>query len=221
MGPLATVKFLEELIYVTPAKKDQEHIDVITYTIPSIPDRTEYIRDHSKPNPGEIIKRYIETLAPQVDFIAIPCMTAMYFYEDIRDIAEIINFASILLEAVKEQGHLNVGILATEGTVVGGVFDKYNDYGINIIYPDDEFQEKMMDVIYDIKNGEAYNIDQFYSVANNLRKKGAEVAILACTELKIIKEAYRLDPTFYVDGLNLLAKAVVTRMEEYVKKGDC
>ena len=57
MGPIATSHFMELVIRMTDAKVVQEHLDMIIYNIPSIPDRTEYILDHSKPDPlPEIIR---------------------------------------------------------------------------------------------------------------------------------------------------------------------
>ena len=40
VGPLATAYFLELLVRITEAHRDQEHIDAIIYSRPSIPDRT-------------------------------------------------------------------------------------------------------------------------------------------------------------------------------------
>jgi aspartate racemase len=43
MGPKATIDFLNKVISLTPAKKDQEHLNMIVYMNPQIPDRTEAI----------------------------------------------------------------------------------------------------------------------------------------------------------------------------------
>lgn len=39
MGPLATVDFLQKLIEETPARRDQEHVPVIAYSVPQMPER--------------------------------------------------------------------------------------------------------------------------------------------------------------------------------------
>ena len=39
MGPLATVDFLRKLIEETPARCDEDHIPVVTYSVPQIPNR--------------------------------------------------------------------------------------------------------------------------------------------------------------------------------------
>ena len=44
MGPGATVEFFFRIIASTPANCDQDHLKVIIYNNPKIPDRTEAIR---------------------------------------------------------------------------------------------------------------------------------------------------------------------------------
>ena len=39
MGPLATVDFLRKLVERTPAVRDQDHVPVVVYSVPQIPDR--------------------------------------------------------------------------------------------------------------------------------------------------------------------------------------
>ena len=39
MGPLATVDFLQKLIEETPARRDQDHVPVVAYSVPQMPDR--------------------------------------------------------------------------------------------------------------------------------------------------------------------------------------
>ena len=45
LGPIATAHFMELVIRMTEAATDQEHLDMILYNRPSIPDRTGYILD--------------------------------------------------------------------------------------------------------------------------------------------------------------------------------
>jgi aspartate racemase len=39
MGPLATVDFLRKVIVSTPATCDQEHVPMLVWNVPQIPDR--------------------------------------------------------------------------------------------------------------------------------------------------------------------------------------
>lgn len=40
LGPLVTAHFMELVIEMTDARRDQENVDMIVYNFPSIPDRT-------------------------------------------------------------------------------------------------------------------------------------------------------------------------------------
>ena len=51
LGPMATAYYLELLIRMTDAKRDQEHPEIIILNIPSIPDRTAFILGNSQEDP--------------------------------------------------------------------------------------------------------------------------------------------------------------------------
>ena len=53
LGPIATAHFMELVIRMTEAATDQEHLDMILYNRPSIPDRTGYILD-GEPDNSEV-----------------------------------------------------------------------------------------------------------------------------------------------------------------------
>ena len=56
MGPRATVDFLQQVISLTPAKKDQEHLKMIIAMNPQIPDRTEAILNKQDSPLPELLK---------------------------------------------------------------------------------------------------------------------------------------------------------------------
>ena len=77
LGPIATAHFMELIIRMPEADTDQEHLDMIIYNRPSIPDRTGYILDSTSPNPLPDMIRVGNALARQgAKRSAIPCMTA-------------------------------------------------------------------------------------------------------------------------------------------------
>ena len=51
VGPLATVYFMEMIIEMTDASKDQEHIDMLVSNHATIPDRTGFILGESSESP--------------------------------------------------------------------------------------------------------------------------------------------------------------------------
>jgi aspartate racemase len=82
LGPIATAYFYELVIQMTSAKVDQEHIEMLIFSKPSIPDRTEYILGKSKENPVHPMIDIGKLLVGMgADHIAIPCITAHYFHD--------------------------------------------------------------------------------------------------------------------------------------------
>ena len=67
----------------------------------------------------------------------------------------------------------------------------------------------IMDLIYqEIKTGQSVDINKFYKVTEELKEQGAEIIILGCTELSLIKRNYPLEKG-YIDTMEILAKRSV------------
>ncbi|HHY81318.1 MAG TPA: amino acid racemase [Clostridiales bacterium] len=215
LGPMATVYFMELVIKMTEAQCDQEHLEMIVYNCPTIPDRTSYILGHSQQNPVEPMIRIGKQLAAQgVECIAIPCITAHYFYDILSESinADIIHAVKETTIHLKENGIRTVGIAATDGTIASGLFQKeLTAAGIGCVIPSGDAQQDIMDVIYkDIKASQPIQEEKLYSAFGEMRKNGAEVIILGCTELSLVKRDYNLGAG-YIDVLDILAKESVLR----------
>src|SRR3954468_19140929 len=128
MGPLATVDFLRKLIEETPAARDEEHIPVIAWSVPQIPDRPTAITSNGE-SPLPAMLAGIHTLkAAGAIAIAIPCNTAHYWYDDmVREGGlPVIHIADAALEALKAQSLAGktIGLIATKGTLAAGFFQE-------------------------------------------------------------------------------------------------
>ena len=74
-----------------------------------------------------------------------------------------------------------------------------------------------MDIIYkNVKASKKINIENFYSVSGELREKGAEVIILGCTELSLVKREYGLW-TGYIDAMEVLAREIILAAGKYLR----
>ena len=74
LGPGATAHFMSLVTDMTDAATDQQHLNMIVYSIPSIPDRTRYILDNTQDNPLPGMLDIGQQLARLgADHIAIPC----------------------------------------------------------------------------------------------------------------------------------------------------
>lgn len=210
---MATAFFMQMVIEMTQAETDQEHIEMLIHNCPSIPDRTSYILGKSKEDPGTpmavIGKRLAENGA---DVIAIPCVTANYFCRQLS--AEIpvpiINTIGETVQYLAGQQIETVGLLATDGTVQSGIFQKaLTKAGIRMVLPGEEGQEDVMHLIYqNVKATRPAEMDRFERASKELRDKGAQVILLGCTELSMIRRDEEIGPD-YLDVMQVLAKCSV------------
>jgi aspartate racemase len=214
MGPLATCNFFEKIIRLTDADKDQEHIHIIIDNNTSIPDRTDYILGHGKDPRPELIKSAIKLESMGADYIAIPCNTAHYFYEDIVKYIDvkIINMieetAMYISKACSE--HRDYLLLSTEGTYKSEIYKKvFEKHGLRIIEPSDEDKKTIMGWIYGVKSS-VFNVtsQEFEAFVNKYIENKSIPVILGCTELSTLAEKIDLRLK-YVDPLLILAKRCV------------
>lgn len=213
LGPMATIYFMELVVRMTKADNDRGHIPMIIYNYPDTPDRTEYLLDNTKENPLPNIISMGEKLKEQgCEYFAMPCITAHYFGKNLKETLGdgFINMIDETAMYLKSKNIDTVGIMATDGTVQSKVFEEtLKSYGINVVIPSKDRQKLVMKVIYDeVKAGKEVTIDDMYEVKNELKEKGAQLVLLGCTELSVVKGNYPLDDEF-LDVLEILAKRSV------------
>lgn len=223
LGPMATALFMQMVIEMTKADTDQEHIEILVHNCPGIPDRTSYILGNSRDDPGRPMADIGKRLAKAgADVIAIPCITAGYFYRRLsREIpVPIINTIEETVHYLKERGIKSAGLMATDGTVCSGLFQQeLYRRGIEAVLPKKQGQRDVMHLIYEnVKAARPIEMNRFTRVSDELREAGAQVIILGCTELSMIKKEQKIGGG-YLDAMQVLAKCSVewcgTLKEEY------
>lgn len=215
LGPIATAHFLELTIQMTDAHIDQENLDMIIYNFPSTPDRTDYIlgKNPNSPLPGMLGagKAMVDQGA---SYIAIPCVTAHYFYDELEAgiPAPIINGVAETAHHLRRRGITRAGIMATDGTIQAGILSRaLEEVGITPLIPTEARQRDVMHLIYEnVKAGIPAEIDRFRAVQDDLVGQGAQTIILGCTELSLIKRDYPIGPGF-IDVMEVLAQCSVVR----------
>ena len=221
LGPMATAYFLELIVAMTDAKRDQEHPEIIVMNIPSIPDRTAYILGKSSGNPVipmVTLGKQMKELGASV--IAIPCITAHYFHEQLQSGIDlpVIHAIRATAATMKNAGITRVGLMATDGTVQSGIFQKEVEAaGMQMVLPTPASQTKVMSIIYDyVKAGIAPDMSLFEDVRRELFENGAEVIVLGCTELSLLKKDNNLGNGI-LDALEVLAKESVLACGKQIK----
>ncbi len=215
LGPGATAHFMSLVTDMTDAPIDQEHIEMVVFSTPSIPDRTRHILDNSQPSPLPKMLAVGQKLASLgAQFIAIPCVTAHYFYEKLETgiPVPIINGVGETVRHLKEHGVTKVGIMATDGTIQSGIFAReLLKQGMEPVVPSKKRQADVMHIIFDnVKAGRSADMERFCSVALELRENGAQAIILGCTELSLVKRDNPIGPGF-IDAMEVLAQQSVVR----------
>lgn len=213
LGPMATAYFLQLVIQMSDAKTDQEHIETIIHSRPQIPDRTRYILGLSRDNPLPQMVQIGKGLVCQgAEVIAIPCITAHFFQKQLEEEigVSVVNAIEETALYLKASGIDKAGILATDGTILSGLFQRtLENHGIRCILPDEKGQKQVMHLIYeDIKSGNPIEIPMFEEVSGQLFETGAQAVLLACTELSLIKRDYDVGAGF-LDVMEVLARKAV------------
>ncbi|MCB7138102.1 aspartate/glutamate racemase family protein [Cellulosimicrobium marinum] len=225
VGPLATAYFLQLVVALTDAERDQDHLDMVVLNHATIPDRTAFVLGRSTQDPGPVLARDAQRLeAFGVSFLVMPCNTAHYFTQQVLD-AVSVPFVSIIdttVQAARERvpGLTTVGILATAGTASSGVYqDAFAARGVEAIVPDEADQALVSQIIYEqVKAGRPVDIATFRAVAGRLVARGASVVVLGCTELSVVAVDHDLlaDPV-YLDSMDQLARATIRRAGHRVR----
>ena len=89
--------------------------------------------------------------------------------------------------------HSSIGLLATEGTLKTGVYNKFFDKDYNLVFPNNSIQSKSVNkAIRFVKMGKVKLASKAIKPAiNYLIKKKCKKIILGCTELHIDIFAYK------------------------------
>ncbi|MGN0984928.1 MAG: aspartate/glutamate racemase family protein [Candidatus Enterenecus sp.] len=215
MGPQATQMFYQFVLDRTDAARDQDHLPALILSDTGMPDRTTAILS------GDTETLYGRLLADArllegcgCTAIAIPCNTSHYFVDRLQGDVKIpvLHMIRETAAALARQGKKRPGILATDGTIRTGLYQKEcAALGLEAVAPDAGTQKLVMSIIYDeIKQGEKGSREKFAQIDKAIRAAGCDCAILACTELSVFATYHPLPP-FYVDAMMVLAERAVER----------
>lgn len=127
MGPQATQVFYQYVLDRTEASCDQEHLPALILSDTGVPDRTASIlTGNTEPMYQRLLAdaRLLEECGCTV--IAIPCNTSHYFADRLQGEISIplIHMPREAVGVLAELGEKKVGILATDGTVQTGIYQK-------------------------------------------------------------------------------------------------
>ena len=201
MGPLATADLFEKITLCTRAQRDQDHLRVLIDSNTNIPDRTAALL-HGGPDPTPQLiasASLLERMGAQV--LVMPCNTAHSFYDAVAGAVEIpvLHMIRLTAQALKARGIRTAGLLATDGTVQTGIYQQtFADTGIQLLTPEPEGQQAIMDITYrGVKAGDLrFDPSAARRAMEDLLRRGSQTLILGCTELPLAAQLYHLDYPF-------------------------
>lgn len=219
MGPQATIDLYQKILNNTRAQKDQDHLQVLIWSDPHIPDRTAAIlRGGTDPTPA-LCAGARKLFAGGAQCIAMPCNTAHYFLPAICDSTPevpIINMIEVTAQVARAR--LGVGtpvaITGTVGTMSSGLYQRALEaVGLEVIVPTPAEQELVNTVVFGERGVKAgylgvENQELYLRICLSLQARGAQCVIAGCTELPLVSQLAAavvpiLDPT------DILAKELV------------
>lgn len=216
MGPEATANLYAEIVRLTPAKGDQDHLPTLIYSRPQVPDRSASIKSGSR----EIVP-YLQEAVRRLErggasFIAIPCNTVHYYHDDMQRAVRIpvLNMIDETVETVAREHPKarTIGLLASNGTVNSRLYEKaFEKRGLKVILPPQDVQQCcVMDAVYSIKSGGSKHGQArlLAQAGDGLAARGADVLVLGCTEIPLAFDARRARVPV-VNATEVLAKAAI------------
>ncbi len=216
MGPAATADFYQKIIRATPAKADQDHLKVLIYSNPQIPDRTAAIKGEG-PDPLPDLAASAEVLVKAgADFLVIPCITAHNFYDRLQRAVRVpilhIIGETVTALAAEHPGVRRLGLLATSGTLQSCMFEsRFEPRGVAVLTPEADIQTGLvMAAIYKVKSGDLSETPRrmIREAAEHLIARGAGAICAGCTEVPLILQDGDLSVPV-VDPTWALAQAAV------------
>ena len=238
MGTQAGLDFCNKLAILYRGKIDQEYPLFLLYNKSNIPGRPESIGVQTKglsnrPNDKISERKYSLVLKSLLNgckvlkkskckFIVIPCNTAHYWYDDLRKRINLpmINMPQEVFKYTlkKCQKKSKIGLLATEGTIKTGVYNKFFDKNYKLIIPNNIIQKKSVNkAIKLVKMGNVKAASKIIKTAiDYLIKKRCKKIILGCTELPIAIFAFKSFKTIksskiFLDPNLILANAAMKK----------
>jgi aspartate racemase len=229
MGPEATNRLCALITALTPARGDQEHVPVITYNNPRIPDRVRGVYGGGESPVPELVRtaRVLEDAG--ADMILMPCNLAHFFIKEIQSAVRVplLDMVEETVGFVVERHPLcrGAGLLASSPTIRCRLFDDpFRRHGVEVLVPNDEEQEsKVMAAIYGpegIKSGRKERPRALLKdAAQSLAAAGACVVIAGCTEVPLVLSQADVSVPV-VDPLEVIAGVAVRLALSGTRTGD-
>lgn len=213
MGTIATESYVRLINHRVKIARDQDYLNYILVNDAQVPDRTAYIKDHSKPNFFYDLKDDVEGQDKLgTDFLVMPCNTAHYFYDDLAALTDkpFLHMMRIAVHNFVDNypDEKKIGLIATEGSIYDHLYaDEIQKVGRTVELGGPEIQPMVNELIYsDIKEKGIVDHNLYHKILKTMHDKyGCNVILLGCTELSLAQEKAPDHPYNVIDPQSIIA----------------
>lgn len=227
VGPQAGFDLCQKIAASTRAARDQEHLPLALLSLPAaIPDRTAFLLGASAEDPGPALADVAEALVDGgAEVVGIPCNTA-HAPAIFGSVAARVGGRCTLVHMIDEvaaylarhhAGARRIGVLSTTGTRATGLYvGGLARLGAEVVQvPEAVQREHVQPAIYDADHGIKRGTVTPRAEAglrrglDALLGAGAEVVVLACTEIPLALPEAEASGVPLLDATRVLARALV------------
>lgn len=227
VGPAAGIDLFNRVLSHTKASRDQDHINVLLTSCPSlIPDRTEYLLEGGE-NPAPGIQRCMDILAASgAVAIGLGCNTAhspkILGQVKVPEGVTFVNMIESTCQYLASHVQGKVGLIATLGTIRTGIYAQYfKSYPtLELVIPDEATCQSVHNAIYDKTYGikATTNVTSkarscVFDAVSQLHALGCKAVILGCTELPLVFNGVHAPfaDMIYANPTDILAVELIKR----------
>lgn len=211
-SPVVSIHLQKLIAESTPARKDQDHLEVVCYTNPKVADYESEIEKAEDQDYREALVSSAQLLVRAgVSMIAIPSNKANATIPEIQNRVPvpITNMVELTVKRILEEyGKTAVGVLAAEPTLNGYAHASPKS-GIRWVSPTPASQETIVEAHQSIKEGREVDAASVVKAAKELIEKGAKVLVLGCPKLSVMAEEIEKLGKPVVDPMRILAEHLV------------
>ena len=215
MGSFASSSLYHSILSKSPARIDQEHLEILIHNNSRIPDRTQAILYGGEEAVHEIIRsaRIMDQL--QIDFLLMACVTAHHYYDHVQSAlkySQIIDLRETVKEHILEHNTSikSVGILGTTAVVKMKLWNsKLQDIGVEVVCLPEDLQENLfMEAVYGPRGLKAgYTSgepkEKLIRACDVMFDLGADAILSSCSEMPLILKQDDIDG-IYIDAFDIL-----------------
>jgi aspartate racemase len=194
MGSYATLNFYNRILNSFPAERDWERPRVIIDNYSTLPSRVRAILYNENVNDLEVrlSKSIASLLLAGATDVVLACHTSHYFLQAITDSMEneerdkILNLIELAKSKCVSLGIKKVRLLASEGTIQAGIYEKAFGTDIDVIAPNESGLGEIRMLIEAVKQNKV--TDTSIEMFRELVESSELPVILGCSELPVLKQ---------------------------------